>query len=161
MRSEDRRLFKNQSIAMKNHFQRFLQENAQECDIECICLHRMVSRIQTSFISQAVAKKSIIINEVDKNVQVFADDVILSFLLGCLISNAVCSTTHSCIHVETTQSPDGIQIAVRNNGKFDYSPGMHSLITMSNAASKLGGIIRLKSEPRGGFAIILSINAAA
>jgi hypothetical protein len=146
---------------MKNNFQRFLQENAQECSIEYIGLHRMVSRIQTGFLPQAVAKKSIIINEVDKNVRVFADDVILGFLLGCLISNAVCSTFQSCIHIETSQGADSVQIAVRNNGKFDYSPGMHSLITMSNAARKLGGIIRLKSEPRGGFAIILSIKAAA
>ncbi|MDP4218555.1 MAG: hypothetical protein Q8927_20335, partial [Bacteroidota bacterium] len=77
---------------MKNNFQRFLQENAQQCSIECISLHRMAGRIQANFLPQAVAKKSIIINDVEKSVQVFADDVILGFLLGCLVSNAVCST---------------------------------------------------------------------
>jgi signal transduction histidine kinase len=146
---------------MKNQFQPDLSQDVPTITAEPIALHNLVNRVSTGLLPQATAKSSFIINEVDEKISVIADEDILAFVLGCLISNSVCSTSHSCIRVETISKGNSVQIVVKNNGKFDYIPGMHSLVTMSGAARKLGGIICLKTEPTGGFTVVLSLAAAA
>lgn len=146
---------------MKNQYQLDLPQTAPTFVSEPIALHKLVSRVSAGVLPQATAKKSFIVNEVDEKISVMADEDILAFVLGCLISNSVLSTYDSCIRVSTVSKGNSIQIVVKNNGKFDYTPGMHSLVTMSGAARKLGGIICLQSEPRGGYTVVLSIAAAA
>jgi hypothetical protein len=146
---------------MKNQFEQDLSQTVPTFTAEPIALQRLVSRVSAGLLPQATAKSSYIINEVDEKISVIADEDILAFVLTCLIGNSVCSTSNSCIRVETVSKGNSVQIVVKNNGKFDYTPGMHSLVTMSGAARKLGGIICLQSEPRGGFTVVLSIAMAA
>jgi light-regulated signal transduction histidine kinase (bacteriophytochrome) len=146
---------------MRNHLQNELAQSALPFVCQPIALHKLVDKVQTGLLPNAIDKNSFIINDVKEDLVVMADEDILAFVIGALISNAICSTSNSCIRVETVSRERQIQIIVRNNGKFDYSPGMHSLVTMTGAARKLGGIISLQSEPRGGFAVVLSMAAAA
>jgi hypothetical protein len=146
---------------MKDHFQNELVQAALPFVCEPIALHKLVEKVQAGLLPNAVDKHSFIINDVGEDLVVMADEDVLGFVIGALISNAICSTSNSCIRVETVSRERQIQIIVKNNGKFDYSPGMHSLVTMTGAARKLGGIISLQSEPRGGFTVVLSMAAAA
>ena len=120
-----------------------------------------MNRIQASLLPQAIDKKSLIINEVDKKDAVRMDENILAFIVGGLVSNAVCSTSNACIRVEAICGEKETQIVVRNTGLFVYSPHMFSLTTIMTAARKLGGSISLQKEVTGAFTVTLCIAAAA
>jgi hypothetical protein len=120
-------------------------------------LHQLVSSLQTGLMQEAGSKKSIIINDVDKSIPVTADEGTLAYVIGSLMSNAIFSTSHCCIHVETIPWEGGWQVRVRNNGVFIYSSMMHSLGHIADAARKLNGIISLQNEGCHAMAVVLSI----
>ena len=126
-----------------------------------VCLYSLVSRTQTGILPHAIDKKNIIINDVDDRITVRANENILAFIIGGLLSNAVLSSSDNCIRVETALAENGIQLKVRNNGPFTYSSHMYSLIVLTEAARQLGGDIYLKKGSGGGYAITLSLTAAA
>jgi signal transduction histidine kinase len=126
-----------------------------------ISLHELINRVAAGLLPQAIGKRSFIINEADDSLFVSMEEDILAFVVGGLISNAVCSTSHACIRIETARNDRNVQVVIRNNGSFTYSPNTCSLTSMLGAARKLGGGISLKSEPGGGFSVALSIAAAA
>jgi len=122
-----------------------------------VSLHQLVNRLQAGLLPQAISKRSIIINDIAKTLFVSADEDILAFILGSLISNAVYSTSNCCIRVEAISREGCIQIQVKNNGVFIYSSLMHSLGHIADAARKLEGSICLQNESNSGITVGLSL----
>ncbi len=120
-------------------------------------LHQLVNRLQNGLLQQAVEKKSIIINDVDKTLSIRTDEDMLAYLIGSIMGNAVFSTSNCCIRVETVCTEDAIHVRVKNNGVFIYSSRMFSLGNIVDAATKLGGNISLETEEKG-MAVVFSIS---
>ena len=120
-------------------------------------LHQLVNRLQNGLLQQAVEKKSIIINDVDKTLSTRTDEDLLSYLIGSIMGNAVYSSSNCCIRVETICTEDAIHVRVKNDGVFIYSSMMFSLGNIVDAATKLGGNISLETEENG-MAVIFSIS---
>src|SRR5579872_7457025 len=83
-----------------------------------ISLHELIDRVAAGLLPQAIGKRSFIINEVDDSLYVSMDEDILAFVVGGLISNAVCSTSRACIRIETARNEKNVQVVIRNNGSF-------------------------------------------
>ena len=116
--------------------------------------------MQRGLLPQATCKKSVIINDVDDQISVTTNEHILAFIIGGLISNAVQTTSNNCIRVDAASAQDGIRLRVKNNGAFIYSHSMYSLVTLTDAARKLGGTISLETETNGAFTVIFSLGTA-
>ncbi len=139
---------------MKNHFQQDPVPAAPTFSTPSVSLHNIVSRLQTGLMADAVDKKSLIINDVDKDLSVCADEDILAYVVGGILSNAVYSSSNSCIRVETIRDSTGTRLYVRNNGAFTYQSNMISLGDMLQAARRIGGGIGLKSEAGGRLTVM-------
>jgi K+-sensing histidine kinase KdpD len=120
-------------------------------------LYGIVKKLQTGLLLLSIQKKTIIINDADKSLSVFADENILAFVIGSLMSNAVYSTSNCCIRVEATLKQSKIFIRISNNGMFVYSSLMNSLHSITQAAQKLNGHICLQSEESGAMTAIFSL----
>jgi len=120
-------------------------------------LYAIVKKLQTGLLSLSIQKKTIIINDADKSLSVFADENILAFVIGSLMSNAVYSTCNCCIRVEASIMQSKILIRITNNGMFVYSSLMNSLHSITQAAQKLNGRICLQSEEPGSMTAIFSM----
>lgn len=122
-----------------------------------VSLHKIVSDIQLILLPLAVERKSIIINDIDRAISVFADEESLAFVMGSLISNALFSTTDCCIRIESSCDEQGIQVKIRNNGEFSYNSRMCSLSRMTEAIQKLSASINIYREADPGLTVVLSI----
>jgi K+-sensing histidine kinase KdpD len=120
-------------------------------------LYEIVKKLQTGLLPLSIQKKTIIINEADKDLTVFADENILAFVIGSLMSNAVYSTCNCCIRVEASIMQNKIFIRISNNGMFVYSSLMNSLHSITQAAQKLNGHICIQSEEPGAMTAIFSM----
>jgi hypothetical protein len=113
--------------------------------------------VQVGLLPRAVDKKSLIVNDVDEELTLMTDENALAFVVGCLISNAVCSSSDNCIHVGSISGKNSTQVIVKHNGTFTYSREMYSLVIITEAVRKLGGSLCLQKEPNKGFLVTLSI----
>ena len=143
---------------MKNHFQQDCYPSAPSFSTPSISLYSMVSRLQAGLLPQAADKKSLIINDVDKSLALRTDENILAYVVGSILSNAVFSTSSSCIRVETMWDENSVRLRVRNNGSFTYHSGMYSLGNILYAARQIGGDIGLQSEAGGGLTVVFTFN---
>jgi phosphoglycerate-specific signal transduction histidine kinase len=149
------------SNIMKDQLQQTVSEASDSFIITPLSLRKLVSRVQASLLPLAAARGSFIINGIEEELSVSADEDILAFVIGNLICNAVNSSTSLCIRVETICQGNHIQVIVKSSGKANHATGMQSLLSMSGAAARFGGIVAIQSEPRGGYAVVLSLGAAA
>jgi hypothetical protein len=122
-----------------------------------VSLHDLVSQIQVVLLQQAIEKKSLIINDVDKTHSIPVDNDVLAYILGSIMSNAVCSTSDCCIRVETVQLDNSIEVSVRNNGTFSYNSAMKSIGPIADAARKIGAHIGIENKENYGMSVVLSI----
>src|ERR1700749_259513 len=79
-------------------------------------LYEIVKKLQLGLLPLSIKKKTIISNDADKNLRVFADEYIVAFVIGSLMSNAVYSTSNCCIRVEASVMQSKIFIRITNNG---------------------------------------------
>jgi hypothetical protein len=121
-----------------------------------VSLYELVKKLQSSLLFETAAKKSIIVNDIDRSIHIQTNENILAFIIGSMMSNAVFSTVNTCIHVEAVKKLGGFLIQVRNNGVFIYSSVMHSLGNIAAAARKINGHISLTDENRS-IAVILDM----
>ncbi|HWK03198.1 MAG TPA: hypothetical protein VNS58_06185 [Puia sp.] len=128
---------------------------------EAVSLHRLVSRLQSGLMPRAVAKKSFIVNNVDKKHVALTDENTLAFIIDGLIGNAIYSSCNACIWIETVFKGNQIQLLVKNAEKFTYSAEMNSLTGMLRVADDAGVNIALHMEPTGAFTVIISMACAA
>jgi hypothetical protein len=110
-----------------------------------ISLHRFVDELTAGLLPRAVSRKSIIINQIDRDLEVGSDENLLAFVLWNLLDKAVDSTQSECIHIESVQQGDSTMIRVRNAGVYFYRSCANCFRQVQDAAEKLGGSISIDS----------------
>jgi hypothetical protein len=106
-----------------------------------ILLHRFVDELMAGLVPRAVSRKTIIINQIDRDLELGADENLLAFVLWNLLDRAVSSTQNECIHVESARDGDNTIIRVRNAGVYFYRTLSNNFRQVQHAAEKLGGTI--------------------
>src|SRR6266487_1649726 len=79
---------------------------------EPVPLHRLIDQLMVGLLPLVTGKKSFIINDVDQTFQLQADENLLAYVLGNLLSGAINGTKNACIRVEAVCNNDGVQIRV-------------------------------------------------
>lgn len=124
-----------------------------------ISLNQLVSRLLDSYIPLAVAKNSFIINDVQRDLQVKADEQVLSLVVSNLLTNAIDTSKMVCIRVEAIKTETGVQIRVRHNGASYYSTVTNSFSQAMEAARMLGGNINIYNRWNEGTTITFYLAA--
>jgi K+-sensing histidine kinase KdpD len=106
-----------------------------------ILLHRFVDELMAGLLPRAVSRKTIIINQIDRNLELGTDENLLAFVLWNLLDRAVNSTQNECIHIESAQNEGNTVIRVRNAGVYFYRTLSNNFRQVQHAAEKLGGTI--------------------
>ena len=110
-----------------------------------ISLHRFVDELTAGLLPRAVSRKSIIINQIDRDLEVGSDENLLAFVLWNLLDKVVDSTQNECIHIESVQQDGATMIRVRNAGVYFYRSCANCFRQVQDAAEKLGGSISIDS----------------
>ena len=106
-----------------------------------ILLHRFVDELIAGLVPRAVSRKTIIINQIDRHLELGADENLLAFVLWNLLDRAVNSTQNECIHIESARSDGNTVIRLRNAGVYFYRTLSNNFRQVQHAAEKLGGTI--------------------
>jgi hypothetical protein len=106
-----------------------------------ILLHRFVDELMAGLLPRAVSRKTIIINQIDRELELGADENLLAFVLWNLLDRAVNSTQNECIHIESARSDGNTVIRLRNAGVYFYRTLSNNFRQVQHAAEKLGGTI--------------------
>ena len=126
-----------------------------------ILLHRFVDELMTGLLPRAVSRKTIIINQIDRELELGADENLLAFVLWNLLDRAVNSTQNECIHIESARNDGNTMIRVRNAGIYFYRTLSNNFRQVQHAAEKLGGIISIDyTEETCCTTIALTLRAA-
>ncbi len=114
-----------------------------------ISLHHFVDELTAGLLPRAVSRKTLIINQIDRNLEVGSDENLLAFILWNLLDKAVESTQNECIHVESVCEGESTMIRVRNAGVYFYRSCANCFRQVQDAAEKLGGTISIDSWDMG------------
>ena len=106
-----------------------------------ILLHRFVDELIAGLLPRAVSRKTIIINQIDRHLELGADENLLAFVIWNLLDRAVNSTQNECIHIESARNEGNTVISVRNAGVYFYRTLSNNFRQVQHAAEKLGGTI--------------------
>ena len=108
-----------------------------------ISLHRFVDELTAGLLPRAVSRKTIIINQIDRDFEVGTDENLLAFVLWNLLDRAVNCTQNECIHIESARIGESTMIRVRNAGVYFYRTLANNFRQVQHAAEKLGGTISI------------------
>ena len=108
-----------------------------------IPLHRFVDELLTGLIPLAVSRRSLIINQIDRNIELGSDENMLAYVLWNLLNRVVNSTQNECIQIESVCDGDHTMIRVRNAGVYFYRTVCHGFRQVQHAAEKIGGSISI------------------
>lgn len=106
-----------------------------------ILLHRFVDELMAGLLPRAVSRKTIIINQIDRELELGTDENLLAFVLWNLLDRAVNCTQNECIHIESVRNTGNTVIRVRNAGVYFYRTLSNNFRQVQHAAEKLGGTI--------------------
>jgi hypothetical protein len=110
---------------------------------------------------RAVSRKTIIINQIDRELQLGTDENLLAFVLWNLLDRAVNSTQNECIHIESAQNEGNTILRVRNAGIYFYRTLSNNFRQVQHAAEKLGGTISVEyTEETCCTTVALTLRAA-
>ena len=108
-----------------------------------ISLHRFVDELMTGLLPRAVSRKTLIINQIDRDIEVGSDENLLAFVLWNLLDKAVDCTQNECIHIESARLDDSVMIRVRNAGVYFYRSCANCFRQVQHAAEKIGATISI------------------
>jgi C4-dicarboxylate-specific signal transduction histidine kinase len=128
----------------------FSVSSTQTVLTEPVPLHRLIDQLMVGLLPLVTGKKSFVINDVDQAFHVHADENVLAFVLGNLLSGAINGTENVCIRVEAVCNEEGVHIRVRNNGTNFYSTVSHGFSHVVQAARQLGGNISFYNQRHEG-----------
>jgi hypothetical protein len=123
-----------------------------------ISLHRFVDELTEGLVPLAVSRRSIIINQIDRDIEVGSDENMLAYVLWNLLNRVVSSTQNECIHIESVCSRDCTVIRVRNAGVYFYRTVSNGFRQVQYAAEKLGGSISIDYSNHTSPTIELTLN---
>lgn len=125
-----------------------------------ILLHRFVDELTAGLLPRAVSRKTIIINQIDRDLEVGTDENLLAFVLWNLLDRAVNCTQNECIHIESVHNGDTTMIRVRNAGVYFYRTLSNNFRQVQYAAEKLGGTISVDYAEDTCTTVALTLRAA-
>jgi signal transduction histidine kinase len=125
--------------------------------IKTTSIHKLISKLQRGLLPQTTNKKNVIINDADKRLSVFADENILAFVIGSILSNTVDNSSNCCIRIETFFIENIICIRIRNNGVFIYNSQINILSHIGEAVRKLNSSISYQSGENRPLTVTLSM----
>ncbi|HEV2354960.1 MAG TPA: ATP-binding protein [Puia sp.] len=125
-----------------------------------ILLHRFVDELMAGLLPRAVSRKTIIINQIDRNLELGTDENLLAFILWNLLDRAVACTQNECIHVESAREGEKTMIRVRNAGVYFYRTLSNNFRQVQHAAEKLGGTISIDYTEDTCITVALTLRAA-
>ena len=131
----------------------FAVSSTQTVLVEPVPLHRLIDQLMVGLLPLVTGKKSFVINDVDHSFRVHADEDVLAYVLGNLLSGAINGTANVCIRVEAVSNEEGVQIRVRNNGTYFYSTVSHGFSHVVQAARQLGGNISIYNQRNEGTSL--------
>jgi len=108
-----------------------------------ISLHRFVDELMTGLLPRAVSRKTLIINQIDRDIEVGSDENLLAFVLWNLLDKAVDCTQNECIQIESVRLDDSVMIRVRNAGIYFYRSCANCFRQVQHAAEKIGATISI------------------
>jgi hypothetical protein len=146
---------------MKNQSHQTLNPPVSAMYNSSVSLYKLVNKLQASLLSRATARKSFIINDIDKSIAVAAEENMLSYVIGSILISSVYSSTASCIRIEAASADNQLQIRIRNSNAFVYSSYERILGEFLDAANKLGGNIGLEAEENSGVTVVFSMTRQA
>ena len=119
-------------------------------------LHQLVNDVLNSFVPFAVSRKSFVVNDVSRNMKVYADKDILALVFGNLIKTTLNHAENDCIRVSADHFSDIIFLNVKENSQRTYAAVAESVAQMQYLAEKLGGCITVNSDGKSGASVSLS-----
>lgn len=122
-------------------------------------LHRLIDQLMVGLLPLVTGKKSFIINDVDQTFHLEADENLLAYVLGNLLSGAINGSENVCIRVEAVCNTEGVQIRVRNNGSYFYSTVSNGFTHVVQAARQLGGNISIYNQHNQGTTLMFYMAA--
>ena len=128
--------------------------------ISRISLHHFVDELMEGLVPLAVSRRSLIINQIDRELEIGSDENMLAYVLYNLLNKAVSSTQHECIHIESISDAENTMIRVRNTGTYFYRTICNEFRQIQDAAEKLGGTIRIDYGGNTSPTISLYLKAA-
>ena len=131
----------------------------QTAVIETVPLHRLIDQLMIGLLPLVTGKKSFIINDVDQTFHLQADENLLAYVLGNLLSGAINGTENVCIRVEAVCNKEGVHVRVRNNGTYFYSTVSNGFSHVVQAARQLGGNISIYNQHNEGTTLTFSMAA--
>jgi hypothetical protein len=124
---------------------------------EPVPLHRLIDQLMVGLLPLVTGKNSFIINDVDDTFHLQADENLLAYVLGNLLSGAINGTENVCIRVEAVCNKEGVQIRVKNNGSYFYSTVSNGFSHVVQAARQLGGNISIYNQHNEGTTLTFSM----
>jgi hypothetical protein len=124
---------------------------------ETVPLHRLIDQLMVGLLPLVTGKNSFIINDVDDTFHLQADENLLAYVLGNLLSGAINGTENVCIRVEAVCNKEGVQIRVKNNGSYFYSTVSNGFSHVVQAARQLGGNISIYNQHNEGTTLTFSM----
>ena len=106
-----------------------------------ILLHRFVDELMAGLLPRAVSRKTIIVNQIDREIELGTDENLLAFVLWNLLDRAVNCTQNECIHIESVRNNGNTVIRLRNAGVYFYRTLSNNFRQVQQAAETLGGTI--------------------
>jgi hypothetical protein len=131
--------------------------SAQTIISQPVPLHRLIDQLMVGLLPLVTGKKSFIINDVDQTFQLEADENLLAYVVGNLLSGAINGSENVCIRVEAVCNTEGVQIRVRNNGSYFYSTVSNGFTHVVQAARQLGGNISIYNQHNQGTTLMFSM----
>jgi|SRR6185503_1215029 len=125
-----------------------------------ISLHHFVDELTLGLLPLAVSRKTILINQIDRDLRVGSDENMLAYVLWNLLDRAISSTQNECIHIESVVEGDATLIRVRNAGIYFYRTISNGFRQVQYAAEKLGGTISIDYNTDTTTTIALTLKAA-
>jgi hypothetical protein len=120
-------------------------------------LYKLIDQLLTGLLPLVTDRKSFIINNVDRSFNLQADEDVLAFVVGNLLSSAVNSTVNGCIRIEAELDEAFVQIRVRNSGVYFYNTGASGFSQVVQAARRLGGNISIHNQKNEGITVVFSV----
>ena len=122
-------------------------------------LHQLVNKVMIGLLPLAISHKSFVINDVNPDVNVLADENMLAFVLGAMLNQTISATENECIRVEATSERCAIYISVKTISQFLYSDNGSGLKEMELAAAKIGAHVTILPS-QCGMVVTCSFNKA-
>jgi signal transduction histidine kinase len=117
-------------------------------------LYPLIQRLQFDLLPKAIARRSFIANDIERDLLVTADENILAFLIKNLLNNAVEGTENSYISIKNTCSPRGCRISIQKNDMLSLRMAAQEVIGIRDAVELLGGFISAVPHKPGELCII-------